>query len=61
MRKGDHETQRSIESCLSLVNRNNNGMMGARRAVASTVRAAVIDGCEMRAAVGRGGRGGASK
>ena len=41
------------------MNRKNNGMMGSRRAVASTVGAAVVDGCEMRAAaVEEGGAGG---
>ena len=57
MRQGDHEVQRSIESCLSLVNRKNNRMMGSRRTVASTIGAAVVDWCYMRATVGEGGGG----
>ena len=49
MRPGDQEAQRCIENIESIVNRKNNGLMGARRMVASSVGEAVVDGHEMRA------------
>ncbi len=41
---------------LQKIYRNNNGMMGARKVVASMLSATVVDGLEMRATLGGGGR-----
>ena len=48
--QGDQEVQCYTGNVKPLVNRKNNGMVGARRAFASKVRAAMIDGLGMRAA-----------
>ena len=47
---GDQDARRYIENIQSQVNRKNNGMMAARRAVARRVGAMVVDGRKMRAA-----------
>ena len=53
MRQGDQadqEAQRYIENVQPMVNRNNNGMVAARRAIACKVGAAMVDGRGIRAA-----------
>ena len=50
MRQGDQEARRYIENFKPLVNKKIKGMVGARRAVASKVGAAVVDRRGMRAA-----------
>ena len=50
LRHGDQEAQRYIEHVKLQVNRKNIGMVGARRAIASTVGAPVVGGREMQAA-----------
>ena len=49
LRQGDQEARRYIENFKPLVNKKIKGMVGARRAVASKVGAAVVDRRGMRA------------
>ncbi len=51
-----HGVLHKIYSYQCLVNRKNNGMVGARKVVASRLGAAVVDGREMRGGSGGAGR-----